>query len=184
MAATIRRRADFKTAIVLLVIAVLAAEASSCRAPETRRPDRVAPAEVVDPWTPRGLEHQPEMEALRERVRPDDAVKPASTTWDPVAEPLPTLRADTPGELLVALLHERKWGAVLGNAAWETTLRVLPNGEDTALGIVLQWGFMDDAVAGRDYRVLMRRAVGGWSLQRIDQRFHCRRAVGTDQRCK
>jgi hypothetical protein len=101
-----------------------------------------------------------------------------------LADPVPPLRADSPGMLLGALVHEKSWAGVLGEAAWEETLRVHSDGGDVAEGIVLQWGFMDDAVAGRDFRVFMRGTAGTWTIDRIEQRYHCRRAIGADQLCQ
>jgi len=67
---------------------------------------------------------------------------------------------------------------------WEQTTRVFVDGSDGATGVVLQWGLLDDAVAGRDYRVSMRRAADMWRVERVEQRFHCRRGVSALGRCR
>jgi len=184
--AIIRRPTDASAIIgrVLLAVAVAAGAACQRAQPQPASPTSDAASAAHDPFTPEGFEHQPEMDALRQRVRPQDSVTPATTSWQQWPEPVPELRAPTPGALLGALVNQQGWAGVLGEAAWEETLRVLPAGTDAAEGIVLQWGFMDDAVAGRDVRVLMQRQNAMWSVERMEQRYHCRRAVGADQRCQ
>ena len=140
-------------------------------------------SQSADPWTEAGFLSQPEMDSLRARVRPEDAVKPGTTVWTAVAE-RPEVTATTPGALLGELVHALGWDTPLGEGAWQMTLRVLPRESETAEGIVLQWNFQDDAVAGRDFRVFMRKRAGIWGIERIERRFHCRRGITADQRCQ
>ena len=167
--------------LLAIIVCLITACKPSFQAPPTATP---AASEPPDPWTREGLEYQAEMNALRRRVRPQDAVRPGTTAWATLVDPVPSLRANSPGALLGALVRAESWADVLGEAAWEETLRVLPADGDVAEGIVLQWGFMDDAVAGRDFRVFMRRTAGMWTIDRIEKRYHCRRAVGADQLCQ
>ena len=186
MEESIRRRRERRRPVWWLLFLVDLCFVAACHQPfaQVNSADTRAASEPPDPWTQEGLEYQPEMGALQRRVRPQDAVKPGTTAWAMSPDPVPPLRADSPGALLGALVHAQSWAGVLGVAAWEETLRVLPASGDVAEGVVLQWGFMDDAVAGRDFRVFMRRRAETWTIDRIEQRYHCRRAVGADQRCQ
>lgn len=94
----------------------------------------------------------------------------------------------TPGELLVALVDEWNVGDELGGDTWELTVRVFvegpeavaPTEADVATGAVLLWGFADDAVAGEDRRLELRRGDDGWYVASGEARFHCRRGVSDD----
>jgi hypothetical protein len=185
MEAIIRRATDAPAIISRVVLVVSVAVGAACQGAQPRpaSPADAAPA-AHDPFTRDAFEYQPEMNALRQRVRPEDTVSPATTSWQPSTEPVPAVTAATPGALLGTLVDRQGWAGVLGEAAWEETLRVLPAGTDAAEGIVLQWGFMDDAVAGRDVRIRMRLQNGMWSVERMEQRYHCRRGVTADQRCR
>ena len=131
-------------------------------------------------WSEEGLESQDRMEDLRE-VR-DGA--PGTTPWSSenieVPEGLGDADADgavAPGALLVELLSAMGVGAGLGTEVWEQTIRVLQQDGDEAVGVLMQWGFKDDSMAGSDIRAHMRRGDSGWYIERLEQRFHCARGV-------
>ena len=185
MEAIIRRATDASAIISRIVLVAAVTVGSGCQRAQPQPASHIEAAPAAhDPFTREAFEYQPEMDALRQRVRPEDTVTPATTQWQPWTEPVPSLTAATAGALLGALVDRQGWAGVLGEAAWEETLRVLPAGDDAAEGIVLQWGFMDDAVAGRDIRIRMRLQNGMWSVERMEQRYHCRRGVSADQRCR
>jgi hypothetical protein len=154
--------------------------AQSAPAPQPSAP--VSPARA---WTKEALEVQPQMDLLRQRVPADLGYKPANTPWTASTTPLPTTRAESPGELLASVTLAQGWVDPLGDAVWEQTMRILVDDANpgSATGVVLQWGFMDDAIAGRDFRVQMRMTGGMWQVERIDERYHCSRAVSPEGRC-
>jgi hypothetical protein len=80
------------------------------------------------------------------------------------------------------LIASRGWSDLLGDEVWEQTTRIFYD-DERAVGVVLLWGFEDDAVAGRDYRIHMRLRAGAWRVERIEERDHCSRRVTTDGLC-
>ena len=57
-------------------------------------------------------------------------------------------------------VHAFGWEDVPGQAACEQPTRVWLEDDGHALGIVMQWGFLDDAVAGRDRLMRMMLRTG------------------------
>ena len=157
---------------------VAAADSTAQRAPAAAPP---ADAMVADAWSRTALEEQPQMTSLRRRT-PADIGAPATTPWrsvpaSEVGVVKDSARSATPGALMGELVHTFGWGDVLGQAAWEQTSRVWLEDESHAAGIVMQWGFQDDAVAGRDRLVRMERRGGRWAVLGVQQREHCARRV-------
>jgi hypothetical protein len=109
---------------------------------------------------------------------------PGTTPWTPLSNEVQTVEASSPGSLLMRVISSQQWADVLGDAVWEQTTRVLVDDSGAATGVVLQWGFMDDAVAGRDFRVSMRRTGDVWKVESIERRFHCQRGVSADGQCR
>jgi hypothetical protein len=147
----------------------------------------VAAADASAPWTREAVDVQERMAELRQRTPPDSGATPGTTSWRISSEPAVggarVVHAATPGALLASLSVSHGWADVLGDAAWEQTMRVWTDGNDVAVGVVLLWDFMDDAVAGHDWRISMRRTGNGWGVERIEERYHCRRKVSADGRC-
>lgn len=172
---------------IVLTACVIQAGASGCARQDAAGAAGGGAAVVDDPmpaWTREGLEAQPQMGRLREQTPPDTGYMPGTTPWRPVPASVPGESDPAgPGELLSAVIVSRGWGRVLGDAAWEQTTRIWSEEDGRAEGIVLQWGFMDDAVAGRDFRVVMRLTDGAWRVERIEERYHCRRAVSATGLC-
>jgi hypothetical protein len=145
-------------------------------------------ADASEQWTRKGLEVQDRMTRLREQIPPNTGFTPGTTSWRIV--PVPPLssalarEATTPGKLLATVTLSQGWADVLGDAAWEQTTRVWSDDSDEAVGMVLLWGFLDDAVAGRDLRISMRRTNNVWHLEKVEERYHCRRKVSADGRCE
>jgi hypothetical protein len=183
----LRRTLPGAAALLLLALP------SGCGAAAEKRPvaqDSIAsPApEPAGDWTAEGLEAQPRMAALQEEAPGQTGYVPGTTPWRPAGGALPVAApppgvAATPGAYLGWLAQERGWHELIGDAAWEETLRILPRGEDAATGVVLQWGMKDDAVAGRDMRVRLRLKGGAWHAESVEERFHCRRRLGPDGQC-
>jgi hypothetical protein len=144
-------------------------------------------------WSAAGLEYQPRLSALRAATPDEMGWEPGTTPWRPAELAIPPefTRAaaeqgagfDSPGELLARLGDALGLAGPVGEDTWELSLRVLPVSEDEATGMILLWGFKDDAVAGGDYRVHLARVDGRWYAERMEQRFHCRRGVTEDGLC-
>jgi hypothetical protein len=71
-------------------------------------------------------------------------------------------------------------GEGLGEEIWEVTTRLWLDGQGRATGMIMRWGFKDDAVAGSDLRVNMRSVDDHWIVVKLDERFHCSRGVVED----
>jgi hypothetical protein len=129
-------------------------------------------------WDEDSLLWQPRLEELIELGR-DYGFEPGSTPWEEANLPdaLVEERWQDPGASLLALAEALGLEHHLGIDTWEVTLRVLETAEDRAVGVVLEWGFLDDAVAGADWRVLLERDEAGWRALELARRFHCRRGV-------
>ena len=127
------------------------------------------------------------MTELWQRTPREDGATPGTTSWrdsrERSASDIPAVDRITPGGLPASVSASHHWADVLGDAVWEQTMRVWTDGADAAIGVVLLWNFMDDAVAGHDFRISMRRVGTGWRADRIEERYHCRRKVTADNRC-
>lgn len=142
-------------------------------------------------WRREGLEAQPRMARLRATTPAALEFEPGTTPWQPLKVPPPLTRegippeddpAGTPGGLLLELARALAWTEGLGRETWEQTMRVWEE-EGRAVGVLLEWGFQDDAIAGRDLRVHMARGRGGWYVERLEQRWHCLRRVTPEGLC-
>lgn len=145
-------------------------------------------ANVADPRTPEGLTDQVRvhMRAARDLGLPEEW-EPNATAWVPYEVPDEVDGTyETPGDVVAALARAAD-ARLLGRDQWETTIRVLldEGDPDLAYGAVLSWGYLDDAVSGRDVRItLTRTEEDQWEPGRAEQRFHCRRALADDEtRC-
>ncbi|RNL87628.1 hypothetical protein [Halostreptopolyspora alba] len=61
-----------------------------------------------------------------------------------------------------------------GDQRFEVRLLCAPTGEETQ-GAVLEWGFLDDSVAGADVRLTLVQEAEGWQVAETERRSHCRR---------
>ncbi len=139
-------------------------------------------------WTREGLEEQPRLELLRQGVSSSLGYEPGTTPWEeipysPPSAPPEVPPPDSPGAALANLVGALGWMDLLGEGVWEQTMRVWAPDSDQAVGVVLQWGLQDDAVAGRDLRAHMVRVEGTWQVERLERRFHCRRQVSEAGAC-
>jgi hypothetical protein len=167
------------------VLVLCSCAAAGCADPPSRATEQNAqpvPA-VPRPFTEEALDLQSEMSMLKARTPADSSLHPATTLWSTAPSDLPTERAATPGALIAAVVVSRGWNDALGDAAWEQTTRVFVKNEDRAFGVVLLWDFLDDAVAGHDFRLSMVRNDGMWRVDRLEQRYHCRRMITADGQC-
>ncbi len=151
--------------------------------PTTDTPDGLR--DVAEPRTAAGL-----IDQLRVHVReaqPDTGLpaewEPEVTTWGPYEVPEPAIGTyETPGAVVAALARASD-AQLLGRDQWETTIRVLMDEDDPdlAYGAVLSWGYLDDAVRGRDVRItLTRNDDGQWQPGGAEQRFHCLRGLADE----
>lgn len=145
---------------------------------------------AVRPWSAEGLVEQPRLAEYAPGARAA-GLDPGTSQWRAAGLALPQRfaepgvaggRWESPGALLAALLSELGLADRLGLDVWETTTRVLFTQEDEATGVVLLWGLKDDAIAGTDLRVRLRRVPAGWMVTALEERHHCRRGVTGDGR--
>jgi hypothetical protein len=139
-------------------------------------------------WSRDGLAAQPRLDELVQRIPPDLGWEPATTPWHAARrdapEELQTVGAESPGDLLYRLAVAWDWAASLGRDVWEHTLRIHQADDEHAVGAVLAWGLQDDALAGSDLRVQMRREGAAWRIIAIEERHHCARGVTGDGLCR
>jgi hypothetical protein len=143
----------------------------------------------VPMWRAEGLEVQPRFEAFVREVQ-DMGFEPAVTAWRAYdAGPKPALTdetsggGETPGALLWKTVDVINAANSLGQEQWELTLRVLETGPSKATGIIMKWGFKDDAVIGNDVRVHMRRVKERWLVDTMEERVYCARGVTAEGLC-
>lgn len=132
-------------------------------------------------WDSDGLSAQPRLSAHIERLPEGLGFSPGTTEWEASDMPLPATK-DSPAALLAALVAEQERLSPLGEGHWEQTQRLQRNGE-AAVGVVLMWGFKDDAVLGQDYRLTMHEEADGWHAEYLEVRYHCGRGVGDEGLC-
>jgi hypothetical protein len=166
--------------------------AVGCGNETTTTDSREAATETRMPplWRRDGLEAQPRLADLRSRIPPDLGHTPATTAWQPTRRELPAsladpdrAQADAPGIILYRLIEAWNLHEALGQDVWEHTARVHIDADDHAYGVVLAWGLQDDALAGTDLRVRMRRQDAGWFVTEVDERYQCARGVTEDGLC-
>lgn len=143
-------------------------------------------------WSGAGLETQPRMAALQQRVPSELGYTPGTTPWSSSTLELPeefgradSTRFASPEELVGALIPILEARGRLGRDVWERTSRIWHEDgvRDEAIAVVLQWGLKDDAVTGHDFRIQLRNGGKGWHVERIDERSHCSRSVTEDGLC-
>ncbi len=137
-------------------------------------------------WSDEGLDAQDRMDELRQ-LR-DGA--PGTTDWSDAGDEIPDElgesdadKAVSPGALLVELMDAMNVAHGLGTEIWEQTIRIHQQDDEEAVGVLLQWGFRDDSMAGSDLRAHMKRGDSGWYIDRLQRRFHCARGVTEDGLC-
>jgi hypothetical protein len=169
----------------VLFVLPLALLLGACERAQTPR-ESAAPLEpAARMWDRAGLEAQPRMGEYQ-RVMPSAlGHKAGSSDWRelPLDDEIAELEAATPGRLLDRLALELGDVDLLGTDVWEMTLRILQSREDVAEGIILFWGFQDDAIAGRDLKVAMRLRGDLWRAEALQERFQCRRGVTGEGLC-
>jgi hypothetical protein len=141
-------------------------------------------AQAPDEWSAESLDVQSRMALLERRTSPETGYRPGTSPWTPIPDEVQAMQAATPGSLLMRVVSSQHWADALGDAMWEQTTRVLIDERGLATGVVLQWGMMDDAVAGRDFRVSMKRIGDAWAVAGVERRFHCRRGVSPGGQCQ
>jgi hypothetical protein len=148
-----------------------------------RAPFGAAPGGEPAAGSAEALLAHPGMQRLKEQAE-QYPVSPESTTWserDDLPDDWPGDKEDTlsPGRALAALIGELE----LGRQGSETTLRLMLQGDDEAVGVIMEWGMMDDSVAGRDHKVELRLVEDRWTVEHVEQRQHCRRGISEEGRC-
>ncbi|HWV58192.1 MAG TPA: hypothetical protein VNZ57_12135 [Longimicrobiales bacterium] len=151
-------------------------------------PAAAAPTPAERIWSEEGLEAQPRLDAYRARIPPDLGWTPGTTEWRPVARQLAdSIAAIAPATSIAALMAEVQLAlepsGALGREVWEVTTRVLQRDDGTATGVILRWGYQDDALAGHDVRVEMRQVADSWVVEAVLERYQCRRGVSDSGLC-
>lgn len=173
-------------------LARLQAENAALRAELQAEQDRARQLEetvdaLIGPrplWTVDAAVHQPRMVALELHARDNElGYAPGATIWRELERPLPP-RFTEPGsgfataaDLLAAIVSDLRALGWLGYDVFEVTLRLVPTAEHEAVAVILQWGLMDDSVAGLDLRLDLAAAERGWLVSAAQQREHCARGV-------
>lgn len=141
----------------------------------------------LSPWSREGLEVQPNLDDLKGAPE----WEPATTEWRPserrlskdLTRPETGETFDQLGPLVYEVAGELRFDVDLGRESWEQTMRIYREDDREATGIILRWGYKDDALAGSDLRIEMRRADDGWFVDELRERFHCRRGITDDGLC-
>jgi hypothetical protein len=176
-------------ALSTLAALSLAAGTYGCSSQNTSAaPARSAavPSGQAPGWTREAVEQQQRFGELQARMSTDARAASGTTPWRVVelANIGATLApATTPGRLLIAMIAARGWADSLGDALHEETIRIWSDSDDASLGVILLWDFTDDAVAGHDFRVSMRLTPNGWTAERVEERYHCRRRITAQAVC-
>lgn len=143
-------------------------------------PSAISPAQQR---TAEGLIDQLRARIITQDGEFPDGWEPGTTDWEPFEVPAEVDGSyDSPGAVMTALAAAIE-APGLGTEQWETTIRVLPDDDDPdlAYGAVLAWGYLDDAVAGRDVRITLTRTDDDqWQPGGAEQRFQCMRGVTDD----
>lgn len=121
---------------------------------------------------------------------------PGATPWEPMEVPAGFGRAaagegtaeayPTPAALMTAwAAHAVGEEVPLGREVWEATVRVLEEDPEDgrALGALLEWGYFDDSVVGRDTRLDLVRGADGWHVEAAEVRWRCLRGVTDEGLC-
>jgi hypothetical protein len=148
-----------------------------------------APEEAEEPW----ITHQPRMEELRRRTPQEFGWSPGTTDWVRSRRPIPDRLTESyvrdhggprsPGDAMAVLAREvYVLDELHVEGRQEVTVRATTEADDRATGVLLYWGALDDAIAGSDIRAVLRYVDGSWYVERLEERFHCRRGV-TDGLC-
>ncbi|UCZ53546.1 hypothetical protein LGQ02_01745 [Bacillus shivajii] len=88
---------------------------------------------------------------------------------------------ETPTALMYEWMLEEETMSWLGLDVWETTLRIEYPSEYKAVGYILNYGFKDDSVAGRDMKLTMHQNKAYWYLDEVKVRDQCARNVSEDK---
>lgn len=140
-------------------------------------------------WTEEGLEYQPRMTRFSQAAKAH-GYEPGTTDWKRATIDLPAeftaaggKEWTAPGILLAALAPHVTRLEGLGEELGEVTLRARETGDGAAAGLILSWGFKDDAMQGHDYRVTLAGGPGKWYVTEVQERYHCSRGVDASGRC-
>lgn len=178
----------FRLSLLLLSLMAGCALPPESRVHLSNPPERPPGGYAPSLWDRQGLEAQPRMTAYLDRLPADSSLTPGTTSWRELTDALPAKlgvvgrRHASAGGLLLALVDALGLSDGLGRAMWEQTQRIHWQ-EDRAIGVVMQWGLLGDAVLGVDYRLHMRQDARGWFIERLETRHHCGRGVTESDLC-
>ncbi len=112
--------------------------------------------------------------------------KRGSTNWrkwngefDPSLS-APNQSWETPGLLMLAWMTEAETSYWLGQEVWEINTRIEMSDENSAKGYILSYGVFDDAIAGSDIKITMKKENGFWYIEDVEERSRCSRGVSED----
>jgi len=140
-------------------------------------------AAILEPRQADPVAWQPHMALLQLQDTPFPS-QPGTTDWEALTEhPFLGHTGASPGEVLAEFAEATATREDFGvEVPGELILR-LKRQNDTATGVILQWGLLDDSLPGVDNRFQLRRAGAEWVSDKLEARYHCRRGVAQN-RCK
>lgn len=125
---------------------------------------------------------QPAMEALREGTPEGLGFTPETGEWREAADGVSgsgafCVDAGAAADELAGRLEPSPGGS--------GTATIRQHRQDDRLMVLVQrFGFQDDAVAGDDIRVMLRRDDGCWVAEAAERRVHCRRGLTGEGQCR
>jgi len=134
-------------------------------------------ATILEPREEDPLAWQPHMAFLELRETPFPS-PPGTTEWKVLDEhPLLDLTGGSPAEVLVSFAQALAEQGEFGMEVPAELIVRLRRNDDTATGVILRWGLLDDSVAGIDYRLELHRDGAQWMIHTLEVRYHCQRGI-------
>ena len=143
--------------------------------------------DLGDDGTDEKLENEKRLEEMQKRAEESEmGHEPDVTPWRDSRRQIPESLArggddlaDSPQALLSALDAEFR----MGDEVSDHSTKIQREDDSQAVGLIMQWGFKDDSMAGADLRVHMEHGDGGWFVTELEERAYCRRGLSDDGLC-
>lgn len=131
---------------------------------------------------PAGFYDQPAMEALRADTPEGLGFTPETGEWRLMADGVGGSGSFCADSGAVADSLAGQLAPSAGDSGTTTTRR--HRDDDQLMVLVQRFGFQDDAVAGEDVRVMLRRDGECWLVETAERRLHCRRGIAGEGQCR
>lgn len=125
---------------------------------------------------------QPAMEALRADTPEGLGFTPETGEWRTMANEVGGSGSLCPDSGAVADSLAGRLAPSAGESSTTTTRR--HRHDDRLMVLVQRFDFQDDAVAGEDVRVMLRRDGECWVVEATERRVHCRRGLAGEGQCR